>query len=109
MLRHLEACEVAGAKRFQFFGADLRIGLEADEGGDRLSIYRIGLSDDGGLSHGWMAVEHLFDLARRNVFAAANNQIILAVDDVAVAVGIHIADVASVKPSAGESACSFLR
>ena len=50
-------------------------------------------------AHRRMLVEHLLDLARVDVVAAADDHVLLAVDDEVVAVGIDAADVAGVEPT----------
>ena len=47
-----------------------------------------------------MLVEHLLDLARVDVVAAADDQVLLAVDDVEVAVLVGAGHVAAVEPAA---------
>jgi hypothetical protein len=45
-------------------------------------------SDNGGLGHRGVLVEDLLDLSRGDVVSAANDQVLLAVDDRVVAVGV---------------------
>ena len=49
-----------------------------------------------------MGVEHLLDLARIDVVAAADDEILLAVDDEQEAVLVDVAEVAGAHPAAGE-------
>ena len=48
---------------------------------------------------GLVGVEHLFDLARIHVEAAAQDHVLLAVDDAVAAVVVTVADVARVEPA----------
>jgi hypothetical protein len=85
-------------------GDDLRLvgarpGLEGDEGEDLLAQLRVGPADDGGLGDGGVLVQHLLDLARVDVVAAADDEVLLAVDDEQVAVLVGVAEVAGVEPA----------
>ena len=60
--------------------------------------------DHGALQHGRVALDHLFDLDRRDVLAARDDDVLLAVAQLDVAVRVHHAEVARVEPSAGERA-----
>ena len=51
--------------------------------------------------HRRMLVQHALDLDRRDVLAAAADHVLLAVDEVQVAVGVAPHDVAGVEPAAG--------
>ena len=53
-----------------------------------------------------MLVEHLLDLARVDVVAAADDHVLLAVDDVEVAVLVLAADVAGGEPAVGVMAAA---
>ena len=58
-------------------------------------------ADDRRLAHAGMLVEHLLDLARVDVVAAADDHVLLAVDDVEVAVVVDAPDVAGAEPAVG--------
>src|SRR5258708_2520518 len=64
-----------------------------------LAVPRVGPADDGGLGHCWVLEQHLFDIAGVHVQPAADDHVLLAVDDIEVAVGVHAADVAGVQPA----------
>src|SRR5262249_8812410 len=49
------------------------------------------------------------DLARRDVLAAADDHLLLAIDDVEVPLGIHVADVARVQKAAAQGGFGLLR
>ena len=60
-----------------------------------------GIADHGGLAHRGVLVEDLLDLARVDVVAAADDELLLAVDDEEVAVLVDAADVAGAEPAVG--------
>ena len=62
----------------------------------------MGHSDHRRLDDGFVGVEHLLDLARIDVEAAAKNHVLLAVHDRVAAVGIPHPDVAGVEPAAAQ-------
>src|SRR4051794_16250529 len=64
-----------------------------------LAIDGIEPTDDGGLADGWRAFKHLFDLARRDVFASSDNDVAQATRDREVALFVLIADVTGAKPA----------
>jgi hypothetical protein len=57
--------------------------------------------DDRGLEHRRMAGERVLDLDRRDVLAAGNDDVLGAVAQLDVEVGIHHAEVAGAKPAVG--------
>ena len=65
---------------------DRRTGLQHDRRADLLAERRMRHADHGGLGHVRVLVQHLLDLARVDVVAAADDQVLLAVDDEVVAV-----------------------
>src|SRR5207244_10066183 len=83
--RALVAGEPLAAELDELVLADLR-GRAADDDGRRpLAPRLVGDADDGGLEHRRVRVQHLLDLARIDVLAAGDDQVLLAVDDVDVA------------------------
>src|SRR6201999_1144982 len=75
--------------------------LESDRGADLFAKGVVRDADDGGLGHVRVLVEHLFDLARVDVVAAADDHVLGPVDDVEVAVLVDAPDVAGIQPSVG--------
>src|SRR3954454_14535718 len=73
--------------------------LEHDRGADLLAHLLVGHRDHGGLGHGGVLVEDLLDLARIDVVAAADDHVLLAVDDEEVAVLVDAGHVARVEPA----------
>jgi hypothetical protein len=93
----------------QLVGVGALAGAQADEGLDRLAAIGVGDADDGGLAHGRMAVEDVLDLARPHLEAGGVDLVLLAVDHVEPAVGVHEADVARVQRPARDRALALLR
>jgi hypothetical protein len=59
-------------------------------------------ADHGGLGDGGMLVEHLLDLPRVDVVAAADDQVLLPVHDVEVAAGVDPGQVTGVEPAVAD-------
>ena len=84
--------------------ADLRLGgagarLEHDPGADLLAVLRVGDAEDLHLRDLGVAEQELLDLARIDVLATADQHVLDAADDVAVALGIDRGQVAGVHPA----------
>src|SRR4029079_9012373 len=73
----------------------------ADPGGELLAAAIVRHSKDLDVLGFWMAVEEFLDLARIEVFAAADHHVLDAADDVAIAFRIDDGDVAGVHPALG--------
>ena len=80
-----------------------------DEAHDPLAVLGIGRPDRRRVPDGRVAVQHLVDLAGHDVLAAADDDVLLAIGDVHVAVGVDVADVARVEPAVGERRGGLLR
>src|SRR3954464_12781826 len=76
--------------------------LEHHRGADLLPHLLVGHRDHGGLGHGGVLVEDLLDLARVDVVAAADDHVLLAVDDEEVAVLVDAGHVARVEPAVAQ-------
>src|SRR5215471_13112744 len=100
--RRLEARKVGAAMLDQLVLGDLGAGLDLDEGARGLAPLLVGLRDHGRGLYRRMAVQHVFDLERRDVLAAGDDDVFGAVLDLRVAVGLHHREVARVEPAAGE-------
>src|SRR5215207_9388113 len=73
--------------------------LQGDRGTDLLAQTVVWDAHDRDLADGGMLVEDLFDLARVDVEPAADDQLLLAVDDEEVAVLVALREIAGVQPS----------
>src|SRR5258708_7797301 len=80
-------------------GARLGVVTQDDEGDHLLAVPRVGPADHRGLGHRRVFEQHFLDVARVNVEAAADDQVLLAINDVEVAFGVHAPDIARVQPS----------
>ncbi len=101
--RRFEACEVSFAERDDFFFGHRSALLEFDKRAGTLAPFRIGHGHHGGHQHSGMAVKHVFDFDAGDVFPARNNDVLAAILDLDVAVGIDHREVAAVKPAAMKS------
>src|SRR3954471_23882598 len=100
--RDLVACKMRAAVRDDVLCAGARIRLEFDKRARRLAPFVVRLGHDGGGLHGRMLVQGVFDLDRRDVLAAGYDDVLRAVLELDVAVRMHHAEVAGVKPAALE-------
>src|SRR5712691_1829824 len=100
--RRLEVGDVLLAEVDDLLRGRLLAGLERDEGFRALAPFLVGDGDDRALHHGGMAGHTLLDLDRRDVLAARDDDVLLAVAQLDVAVGVPDADVARVEPAAAE-------
>src|ERR1022692_2891465 len=73
--------------------------LDRDGGADLLAQLVMGDPDDSGLGDRRVLVQDLLDLARVDVVAAANDQLLLAVHDEEVAVLVHPGEVTRAEPA----------
>ena len=76
--------------------------FSVDEGAGRFAPFRVGPRDDRGFEHRRMAVEHVLDLDRRDVLAARDDDVLRAVLDLDIAVGVGDREIAGMEPAAGE-------
>ena len=77
-------------------------GAEDDEGVRGLAPLLVGQADDGGLLDGGVAEERGLDLDGGDVLAAADDDVLHAIADLDVAVGVDDGGVAAVEEAAGE-------
>ena len=78
-------------------GGGARIGH--DDGDDHLAEIRVGPSDDRRLEHAVEAVEDLLDLLRDHVQASGDDEVLGASDDLEIAIGINVPEVAGDEPA----------
>ena len=77
-------------------------GLSVTNAFGPLAPLLVGDGDDGALQHGGVAGDRLLDLDGRDVLAAGDDDVLLAVAQLDVAVGCQHAEVAGVEPAAAE-------
>src|SRR5882724_5279642 len=100
--RRLEAREVRTAVVDDLLFGDLRVRFQLDERARRFAPLRVGLRDHCRREHRRVPVEHVLDLQRRNVLAAGDDDVLGAVLDLDVAVGLHHREIARAEPAARE-------
>src|SRR5882672_2993937 len=85
LLRNLEAGQECLAVRDEFGLVDGTAGLQFDRRDDDFTPLRIGRAYHGGHFDGGMPVENLLDVVGKYVLAAADDHVLLAIDDIEVA------------------------
>ena len=84
--------------------------LEHDKGLDRFAPFGVRHAHDGCFHHLGVHKEDLFNLAWHDVVAAGDDQVLLAIHDEEVTIGVHRGDVARVEPAVSvDGIRSFLR
>jgi hypothetical protein len=106
--RTFVAGEFAGANVVQCFEIDGVPWSRLDVGGDGLTPFVIGNADNGGLQHGWIAGQYLFDLLGVDVFSAADDHVFGSPHQCQVAVGVEMTDVTGVHPAVDDDAGGFV-
>src|SRR5215831_12499603 len=76
--------------------------LELDEGARRLTPFVVGLGHHGGGPNRGVLVERILYLDRGNVLAAGDDEVLGAILELDIAVAMHDAEVAGMKPAAGK-------
>ena len=82
---------------------------QLDEGFGGLAAVIVGNADHDHFLHGRMGVDRLLDHLRIDVEAAGDDHVLLAVDQIEIAVGVHVADVAGEEAVADKGFRGFLR
>ena len=77
--------------------------VENNKGVRRLAPFFMWEPDDRNLLHSRVSQKHAFDFDRRNVLAAADDDVLYAVANLDVTIRMHDRGVAGMKPSAAES------
>ena len=107
--RHLVEGQILLQVLLEFAARHFIAGLDGVVAAADVAAHLVRHADDGCISDVRIAVEQLFNLARVDVLAHADDQFLDAVDDVEVAVFIAPDDVARVEPAAGQRARCLLR
>jgi hypothetical protein len=74
--------------------------MENNKGVRRLAPFFMWEPDDRNLLHSLVSQKHAFDFDRRNIFAAADDDVLYAVANLDVTIRMHDRGVARMKPSA---------
>ena len=98
--RRFEMRELRARKLAQFDVVGSRAFVENNEGVGRFAPFFMWESDDRHFLHGGVSQKHAFNFDRRNVFAAADDDVFQAVANFDVTIRMHDRGVAGVKPSA---------
>src|SRR5205085_12012199 len=109
LLRLLVAGDVPGAEVEQLPRLDLPSGAEGDDGPDRLAELVVGNTEDGDLGDGVVAGDHLLHLPRMDVQAAGDDLVVLAVDEVDVALVVHPRQIAGGEGAVAEGLRGLFR
>src|SRR5206468_4808753 len=76
--------------------------FQHDESVRRLAPLFVGHADNAHFLNRWMAKQHAFDFHRRDVLAAADDDVFHAVANFNVSVGMHHGAIAGMKPSVAD-------
>src|SRR5438477_13204913 len=107
--RALEVGQVGAAVLDELGLGGLGACFEDDQGLDRLAPLLVGDADDADLGHGRMREHPVLDLDRRDVLAAADDDVLLAVGDSEVALVVEGPTVAGVEPAVDDGLAGLLR
>src|SRR5688572_4788742 len=94
--------EEAAAMLAHRFGGEARARAQLDEGGDRLAIEGIGHAEHGGVGDVRVLKQRLLHLLAVHLVPAAQHHILLAVDDIEIAVFVDAREVAGAEPAVTE-------
>ena len=102
-MRHFEVCQMIAAKLTQDFGRRFGPGFEDDEGMGSFTPFFVRHADYGGFLNSGMTQEAPLDFDRRDVFAAADDDIFPTVTDLYVAVRMDDCGIGAVKPAVADT------
>src|SRR5918994_6958886 len=97
--RALVVREVLGAERLELVALDVGVGLAHDKGGDVLTEHVVRYADDRGLAHRRVFEDHALDVSRVHVVPAADDEVLLASDEVEEPVVVEVAEVSTAQPT----------
>ncbi len=86
----------------QFSGTDLGPGLQLDKGNRRLAPLLVRSRHHRTGQHRRVTVQGILDLERADIFAAADDDVLAAILDLHIAVGLGDGEVTGVEPAAVE-------
>src|SRR5882724_12183748 len=99
----LEVREVRARELAQLALIGLRAFVENNKGVRRFAPFFMWEPDDRYFLHGLVSQKHAFDFNRRNVFAAAYDDVFQAIANFDITIGMHDRGIAGMKPSAAQS------
>src|SRR3989442_7612701 len=99
--RRLVPSQLRQTMRAQFRFVAICPRFENDAGEDVLAVIRIGNADRRGLEDGRMAKQRLVDLARCNILATLDDQLLAPAGDEIKTVGVPIAQITRGEPAVG--------
>ena len=102
MARAFIGSEILLAPGDQIVGARGGARLKLDDRARRFAPFFVRLGNHGDDLDGGMFVEGVLDFDRGNVLAAGNDDVLGAVLELDVAVGVNDAEIAGMKPAAGK-------
>jgi hypothetical protein len=73
--------------------------LQLDEGSRHFAPLLVGLGDHGSSDHRRVAIEHILDFQRRNVFATGDDHVLGAILDLDVAIAMDDRQIAGMEPA----------
>src|SRR4029077_4081565 len=107
--RNFEIGERSSAVRDQLFRSECFPRLENNDSLYDFPPLRIGYSENRNFAHGRMRVNHGLDFARINILAARVYHLLQAIENVEVAVGVLITNVAGSEKAVPECTLCFFR
>ncbi len=99
LARPLVVGEAFGAEREQLVDRELATGTHHHECADVLAEHLVRYSDDRGLLDVGVLEQHRLDIGRVDVVAAADDQVLLAADEVQEPVLVEVAEVTAAQPA----------
>jgi hypothetical protein len=96
---HLVVRNLSAAEFADLFLRDAHAAPQPDARADGLAVLGVGNTDDGDVEHRRMAIKIFFDFPRINVLAAADDHILQAADDIAIALRVEHREIAGVHPA----------
>ncbi len=108
--RNFVLAELAGEECLELVQRErIGAGAQLDKGLRRLAAVIVGNADHDHFLHRGMVIDRLLDHLRIDVEAAGDDHVLLAVDQIEIAVTVHVADIAGQEAVADKGLRGFLR